>query len=220
MRSRTGIHSPISRRSLLARAGALPLVMLAMRPEIAAAAGLTYGEAQSFGFDWLRGQAKQLPSAPYEPPVVRFGDVLERIDYDAYQQIRFIPGNALWAGDDGPFPIQFFHLGRFFKAPVQLHVVKDGQAREILYTPSLFSFGKAEFAAQLPEDLGFAGFRVMDTGSKTDWLAFLGAAYFRSSGQLDQYGLSTRGIAIDTGLPTPEEFPRFTGFLFGPSATD
>ena len=59
----------------------------------------------------------------------------------------------------------------------------------------------------------------MDTGGKTDWLAFLGAAYFRSSGQLDQYGLSTRGIAIDTGLPTPEEFPRFTGFWFEPSAS-
>ena len=208
MRSRTGIHSPISRRRILVGASALPFVALALRPDAAAGAGLTLGEAQSFGFDWLRGQAKELASKPYQPPAIRYGDVLERIDYDAYQQIRFIPGNALWANDDdGPYPIQFFHLGRFFKAPVQLHVVKDGQAREILYSPALFTFGKAEFAAQLPEDIGFAGFRVMDTGSKTDWLAFLGAAYFRSSGQLDQYGLSTRGIAIDTGLPTPEEFP-------------
>jgi glucans biosynthesis protein len=221
MRSRTGIHSPISRRRILAGASTLPLVALALRPDAAAAAGLTLGEAQSFDFDRLRGQAKELASKPYQPPAIRYGDVLERIDYDAYQQIRFIPGNALWANDDdGPYPIQFFHLGRFFKAPVQLHVVKDGQAREILYSPALFTFGKAEFAAQLPEDIGFAGFRVMDTGSKTDWLAFLGAAYFRSSGQLDQYGLSTRGIAIDTGLPTPEEFPRFTGFWFEPSATD
>ena len=58
----------------------------------------------------------------------------------------------------------------------------------------------------------------MDTGGKTDWLAFLGAAYFRTSGALDQYGLSARGIAIDTGLPAPEEFPRFTGFWLEPSA--
>ena len=220
MRPRTRIHLPISRRRVLLGAGALPLVALALRPDVASAAGLSFGEAQSFDFDWLRGQAKQLASRPYEPPVIRFGDVLERIDYDAYQQIRFIPNNALWANDDGPFPIQFFHLGRFFKAPVDLHVVKDGKAREILYSPSLFTFGKAEFAAQLPEDLGFAGFRVMDEGGRPDWLAFLGAAYFRSSGQLDQYGLSARGIAIDTGLPTPEEFPRFTGFWFEASAAD
>jgi len=221
MRPPSAIHSPISRRTVLIGAGALSLAALAMRPENARAAGLVFGDAQSFDFDGLRAQAKALASKAYEPPVVRYGDVLERIDYDAYQQIRFIPGNALWANDDaGPYPIQFFHLGRFFKAPVQLHVVKDGQAREILYSPSLFTFGKAEFAAQLPEDIGFAGFRVMDHDSKTDWLAFLGAAYFRSSGQLDQYGLSTRGIAIDTGLPTPEEFPRFTTFWFEPSAAD
>ena len=221
MRTRTGLHTPISRRQVLGGAAGLPLAALALRPALAAAEGLDLGEAQPFGFGWLRDQAKDLASKPYQPPVIRYADVLERIDYDAYQQIRFSPGHALWAADDdGPYPIQFFHLGRFFKAPVQLHVVKDGQAREILYSPSLFTFGKADFAAQLPEDIGFAGFRVMDQGSKTDWLAFLGAAYFRSSGQLDQYGLSTRGIAIDTGLPTPEEFPRFTGFWFEPSATD
>src|SRR6185312_16561852 len=221
MRSRSGFHSPISRRQVLGGAAGLPLVALALRGAAAAAEGLDLGEPQSFGFDWLRDQAKELAAKPYAPPVIRYADVLERIDYDAYQQIRFIPGHALWPDDDdGPYPIQFFHLGRFFKAPVQLHVVKDGQAQEILYSPSLFTFGKAEFAAQLPEDIGFAGFRVMDEGSKTDWLAFLGAAYFRSSGQLDQYGLSTRGIAIDTGLPTPEEFPRFTGFWFEPSAVD
>jgi len=220
MRSRTRIHSHISRRTVLIGASALPFVALALQPDAATAAGLTFGEAQSFDFEWLRDQAKSLAAKAYEPPVIRFGDVLERIDYDAYQQIRFIPSNALWANDDGPFPIQFFHLGRFFKAPVELHVVKDGKAREILYSPSLFTFGKAEFAAQLPEDLGFAGFRVMDEGGKPDWLAFLGAAYFRSSGQLDQYGLSARGVAIDTGLPTPEEFPRFTGFWFEASAAD
>ncbi len=221
MRSRSGFHSPISRRQVLGGAAGLPLVALALRGAAAAAEGLDLGEPQSFGFDWLRDQAKELAAKPYAPPVIRYADVLERIDYDAYQQIRFIPGHALWPDDDdGPYPIQFFHLGRFFKAPVQLHVVKDGQAQEILYSPSLFTFGKAEFAAQLPEDIGFAGFRVMDEGSKTDWLAFLGAAYFRSSGQLDQYGLSTRGVAIDTGLPTPEEFPRFTAFWFEPSAAD
>src|SRR3546814_14147806 len=47
---------------------------------------------------------------------------------------------------------------------------------------------------------------------EADWLAFLGAAYFRSSGELGQYGLSARGIAVGTGLPEPEEFPQFTTF--------
>ncbi len=51
-----------------------------------------------------------------------------------------------------------------------------------------------------------------------DWLSFLGASYFRSSGELGEYGLSSRGVAINTGLPRPEEFPRFTHFWLEPAA--
>jgi glucans biosynthesis protein len=40
----------------------------------------------------------------------------------------------------------------------------------------------------------------------------MGASYFRTSGPFNQYGLSARGIAIDTAMPRPEEFPRFSQF--------
>jgi glucans biosynthesis protein len=41
----------------------------------------------------------------------------------------------------------------------------------------------------------------------------MGASYFRAAGPLDQYGLSARGLAINTALPgQTEEFPRFTDF--------
>jgi len=194
--------------------------MTALWPGLAMAEGLTLGKPSSFSFEGLRESAKRLAAEPYKPPVIRFADELERIDYDAYQQIRFQSDHALWAKDSGPYPIEFFHLGRYFKASVRLHVVGTGEAREILYSPDMFDFGKARFAADLPKDLGFAGFRVMDDGGKPDWLAFLGGAYFRSSGELNQYGLSARGIAIDLGLPTPEEFPRFTDSWFEPSSKD
>jgi glucans biosynthesis protein len=222
-RSNVPPRQALHRRQVLAGAAGLSLaalLALAGSADRAAAEGLEFGPARDFDFERLKKSAKLLASKPYQQPVIRYGDVLDRIDYDAYQQIRFLPGNALWAAGDGPFPIQLFHLARFFKAPVSMHVVKDGKAREILYTPSLFSFGTAQFAAELPEDIGFAGFRVMAPDSKTDWLAFLGVSYFRSSGELDQYGLSARGIAIDTALPTPEEFPRFTGFWLEASASD
>lgn len=41
---------------------------------------------------------------------------------------------------------------------------------------------------------------------------FLGASYFRAIGQNQNYGLSARGLAIDTGLPKAEEFPWFREF--------
>jgi glucans biosynthesis protein len=52
----------------------------------------------------------------------------------------------------------------------------------------------------------------MNPRGESDWLAFQGASYFRAAGPLDQYGLSARGLAIDTGLNSPEEFPFFSHF--------
>src|ERR1700749_2891318 len=60
------------------------------------------------------------------------------------------------------------------------------------------------------KNAGFAGFRLMSRGGVSDWLAYLGASYFRASDPFDQYGGSARGLAINTGKP--EEFPRFTAF--------
>lgn len=43
-------------------------------------------------------------------------------------------------------------------------------------------------------------------------MSVLGASYFRIVGKGQVYGLSARGLAIDTALPSGEEFPRFTEF--------
>src|SRR4029077_7743181 len=54
-------------------------------------------------------------------------------------------------------------------------------------------------------------------------LVFLGASYFRALGKGQLYGLSARGLAVDTGLPSGEEFPRFVEFWIKrplPNATD
>ncbi|MGH6943705.1 MAG: glucan biosynthesis protein, partial [Geminicoccaceae bacterium] len=206
----------LNRRQLLIATSALALVSPVGRrlnSALAAGAEIPFGPARPFDFDWLQEQARQLAAQPYQDPVIRFGDVLETVDYDVYQQIRFKPEMALWADGSAPFPVQLFHLGRYFKAPVKIFEVENGAAREILYSPDFFTFGKTGLDQKLPPDIGFAGFRVMDgPDAKTDWLAFQGAAYFRTSGALDQYGLSARGLAIDVAMPWPEEFPRFTQF--------
>lgn len=209
-----------SRRRFLAAALLSPLFHYLSRESWAEDAGtaLDLGPPQAFSFDWLRQQAKRLAEQPYQEPVIRHADVLKKIDFDFHQQIRYRPELALWGHGEGPYPVQFFHLGKLFQVPVKMHVVQDGVAREILYSSRLFDFGKATFASHLPADLGFAGFRVLNSASEQrDWLAFLGASYFRSAGELDQYGLSARGIAIGTGLPEPEEFPYFIRFWLEPA---
>lgn len=98
-----------------------------------------------------------------------------------------------------------------------MYEVVNGVAEEIRYNPAWFDLSKSGVnGAALSRDLGFAGFRVQfHTDWKRDVAAFLGASYFRAvGGDFLQYGLSARGMAIDTALNRPEEFPRFTDFWF------
>ena len=52
-------------------------------------------------------------------------------------------------------------------------------------------------------------------------MAFLGASYFRAIGELRQYGMSARGIALDTWVADrSEEFPDFSHIYIGPETED
>jgi glucans biosynthesis protein len=68
----------------------------------------------------------------------------------------------------------------------------------------------------VPQDLGFAGFRIhypIKTPKYHDEvIVFLGASYFRALGKKEVFGLSARGLAVDTAESSGEEFPYFREF--------
>jgi glucans biosynthesis protein len=70
--------------------------------------------------------------------------------------------------------------------------------------------------------MGFAGFRILyDLNKPGDELgAFLGASYFRLLCQKAVYGLSARGLAVNTAEPGGEEFPIFEEFWVEKPARD
>lgn len=119
-------------------------------------------------------------------------------DYDSLGRLTYGEAQAV-AGNVRLFPAS----KSIAPHAVRINIVEGGRARAIEDTSGLFIGG---------EQADAAGFRVMAPGGRSDWLAFLGASYFRASGSRDQYGLSARGIAIDTGLSKAEEFPAFTEF--------
>jgi len=181
--------------------------------------GPDLGPPKAFSFDLLAKRAADLARVAFAPPTAIASDVLDQIDYDAYQMVKYRRDRTLQVERDGRHPVQLFHMGKGFNQPVHIHVVDDGEAREVVYTSSLFDSPTDHPARKLPDGIGFAGFRVMAENLETDWLAFLGASYFRASGPFNQYGLSARALAIDTGLATPEEFPRFSEFYLSASAS-
>ncbi len=207
----------IDRRTLLIASAAMGLP--GANAKAAPAHNLFFGPEVPFSFDTLIGWAKDLSLRPFQKPVIHEPELLERLDFDEYQQIKFRPDWAIWSHGDGPYPVELFHAGKYFKEPVRIFVVSPkGTAQEVRYSPDLFTFGKSDFAKTLPPDTGFAGFRVLTAPGEPDWLAFLGASYFRTPGETRQYGLSARGLAIDVAMPTPEEFPRFSHFWLEPLA--
>src|SRR3546814_6201830 len=96
-------------------------------------------------------------------------------------------------------------------------------ARRIAFSPDYFDYGENDLGV-LPADLGFAGMRVhapMNTPAYFDEvIAFLGSSYFRAVGKGQIYGLSARGLAIDTALPAGEEFPVLRAFWIEKPAPD
>ncbi len=206
---------------LAAAAGTAGLAASGFAGAALAADSLTYGPAEPFSFDALKARVREMAAQTYAAPPTPLPDVLQRIDYDAHGKIRFKTDRALWAEGPGRYPVTFFHLGRYFQKPVRMHVVENGAAREIAYDAADFDMPADSPAHELPANVGWAGFRFQEARDgrldwrRNDWVAFLGASYFRAIGGLYQYGLSARGLALDTVVyGRAEEFPDFTHIWF------
>ena len=200
----------MNRRRFLQGAVSLPLATTA--------AGLTAsGQAEATPFDrsLVRQLARDAAGKPYQAPDTKLPDNLNNLDYDHYRQIRFQPERALWHSEKLPFEIQFFHRGFFYTPRIDIYEVANGQATKIAYRSTDFSFGSN--APPAPDtDLGYGGFRIHAPINKPDYYdevcVFLGASYFRAVAKGETYGLSARGLAINTGEAKGEEFPLFKSF--------
>lgn len=189
-------------------------------PNIALGGSARSGAAQKVTFEDLVARAQRGAADAFVPAPTPASDVMERINYAAHWKIRFRDSETLYPAGDA-VPVQLFHMGRYFPNPVRIHLRDgDGTAHEVRFRHDLFAMPPDSPARALPDDVGFAGFRVMRPGLEPDWVSFLGASYFRTDGPEGQYGLSARGIAVNTGLDRPEEFPRFTAFWIGPPERD
>jgi glucans biosynthesis protein len=210
----------LDRRTVLKGAAAAAVALGSIgEGEAASLSGLRFDEPAAFSYDLLKALGREKAQAPYAPPPHPAPEVLQKINYEEWGKVRYRSDHALFADGPGPFPVTFFHLGLFFQKAVDMHVVEGDRSRRIVYDPSYFDMPSDSVARQLPQGAGFAGLRIQESREgpldwrKNDWVAFLGAAYFRAIGELRQYGMSARGVALDVAVADrPEEFPDFTQF--------
>ncbi|WP_422843874.1 glucan biosynthesis protein G [Acidovorax sp. M2(2025)] len=172
--------------------------------------------AQGFDFESVTRLARERAAQPYRAANGKLPADLARLDYDGVRDIRWRPERALWRAEKLPFEAMFFHLGLYQKEPVLINEVTPQGVRHVAYDRADFDYGKNTLNPKAWGDLGFAGFRLHNhlnsSAYKDELVVFQGASYFRALGKGQQYGLSARGLAIDTVGGRGEEFPRFTEF--------
>lgn len=178
---------------------------------------LAWPAARADLLDTLGERAQRLAQAPWQAPDTLEAPALEALDYDAHRQIRFRPEHALWRGESD-FQVQFLHAGFLFGQPVQVFEWVEEGRQPIPFEPGLFRYD--DDAARLTFEQraagGFSGLRLHYPLNRADYgdefLVFQGASYFRLVGRGQRYGLSARGLAVDTARLGSEEFPAFTEF--------
>ena len=145
---------------------------------------------------------------------------------DQYRAIRFRPEAAIWH-KESLFELQLFHPGFLYREPIVLHMANDTPESYVQFKQEFFNYDgpAAPLAGVAPDNIGFAGFRIHyplnSNDYKDEFVVFQGASYFRMVGPGLAYGLSARGLAIDTAEPKGEEFPVFREFwLIKPGPND
>jgi glucans biosynthesis protein len=169
---------------------------------------------QPFTFASVETMAAKLATGTYKEPASIQGD-MRRLSYDQFRALRAKPDAALWRGSKSLFHLEFFPAGFIYEKPVQIAILEGGKASPVSISPDQFDWSDTGLETP-PKDVALAGFRVTYPLNRPDKfdevIAFLGASYFRAIGRGQYYGASARGLAIDTGIGRPEEFPTFRAF--------
>jgi glucans biosynthesis protein len=177
-------------------------------------AGLPLWADSPDGPESLIAAAQRLSREPYVVPDRRLHPPFDTATYDSYRGIRPRPGVSgnlpLGAG----YRADLLPPGWLFPEPVAV----DLPGHDTRFSPRLYDYDPRYFAGvDIPSDgrgMGFSGVRLRYPLNAPDrWddvLVMQGASYFRALARDTAYGLSARALALGTGGPAPEEFPRFT----------
>jgi len=182
-------------------------------------------EPEIFSFDLLAERMRARAASAYIPAAQHEG-LIAGLDYDAYRRIRFRPDHARWQFKGSFFRLHAFHPGWLFKTPVAVHEVVDGVVQPMGFSAEDFEY-EGTLADRVPANMPLptvAGFRLHAPLNRADIfdevVAFLGASYFRALGRSNVYGISARGLAVNTAIGGPEEFPHFSEFWIERPARD
>jgi glucans biosynthesis protein len=209
-----------NRRGVLTGAGAFAMIAAladhALFLSEAAAQEPQPPPAQSFAADHVRKLAEELAAREYAKPRVDVPDPFNALTAEQYRDIRFRPEASVWRGENLGYEVQLLPMGWLYDTPVEIWIVESGNARSLRADGASFAIGPSIEKAPEAAPFAFSGFRVSGTlntaETLSEFVSFQGASYFKAVGRNEAYGVSARGLAINTARPGGEEFPLFRAF--------
>lgn len=202
-----GVYSRCAMTSRALRASTV-LALMFLMPAV--------GWTQAFDRDTLVVFAQRLAEKSYQPVETTLPSELANVDFDTYRTFRYRKEARLLTGKDSRFSIDLLAPGFLYRTPVEIFLVNGGVAEIISFDAGRFEFGEFESVARNSSGMFYSGFRIRFPINRPDLhdevVVFQGASYFRAVGRGNIYGLSARGLAINTADPAGEEFPHFKRF--------
>lgn len=176
--------------------------------------GMALGDGAPFDAETVIDRARALAAARYVAPP-EISPEWRDLTYDVFRGIWFDSRNALFRGTGDAVEADFFVAGLYFTNKIQINAVQDGTARPVIF--DLDAFARTDWFPDLPpQGTGFAGLRlrgeIETRGLFQEYAVFQGASYFRAIGRDHGYGISARGLALNTAERGGEEFPIFREF--------
>ena len=170
-------------------------------------------------FERVVRQAQVAATAPFQPNESVLPEVLRKLNYDTYRDITFRRERALWHDSDEPFEVQFFPPGYLFDHPLTINEVADGKVRAVPFSRNIFRFPifRPRNSPGRRCETRFRRFSLLyplnRPGRSDEVISVIGTRLFRALGKGQVYGISARGLAIDTGEKMTEEDSRFPGII-------
>ncbi|MDE1169869.1 MAG: glucan biosynthesis protein [Verrucomicrobium sp.] len=190
-------------------------VTLALVTALILYVAIRHTPGRAFRFAQVEAMAAKLAQERFVPAPDVLPPALRKLTPEQEGKITWKEAYRVWRDKGLPFQVDFYHVTREFPTGPRINVVDRRGPHPLAYAPSFFDFKDLDLRPPLPAALPYAGFYLRYPLNKPDSLdgffSAMGASYFRAIGRHEVYGLSARGLAIDTASPEhKEEFPAFT----------
>jgi len=182
---------------------------------------------KKFSFSDIKKEAENLAKNPYSPKKSILPDSIRKMTYNEYANMWLKPEHFLWQNDNLHYKVTFFPQGYIYDKGIDVYQIKNDSILDVPFKPDYIEYaGSAQFAkSQMPDNAGYAGFKILykspTAENPSEYVVFLGASYFRLIADNTSWGLSSRGISINSSIPgLVEEFPVFEKFWFQVPSSD